>query len=213
MQEIQELLTYEEPKLLYFNACKPNKIKIFFNWVYFGVCSILAVLSGICVIDLVNTPFTNSIMNAVYGVVEFFAPEIELFADDSNITFVSKIFDIYSEDFFNEVLYHIADCDSMIVSEDCIKYLSKTYVRIKSPCNGMVSSIDFVDNESMIVIKLDENTAITISGKIIFGVKEGNIIYPKQLIGLNYDGDYLITLRIYKNGKLVNDILQFAEWL
>lgn len=213
MQEIQKLLTYEQPKLLSFNLLKRSKVSVFFDWIHFCICSLLAIFSCVCVIDLIDTRFNNTIMTGVYGLVQYFAPDVQLFADDSNITFVSKIFDIYDNEFFNDVLYHISDYDDILVEDGCIKYLSKSYSKIKSPCNGIVLSVESVENENLLAIKLDEKTVITISGKIIFGIQEGDIIYSKQILGINYNDAHLITLRIFKSGKTVNDVLQFAEWL
>lgn len=212
MQEIQKLLTYEQPKLLCFNVRRSSKTN-FFGWLHFGICSLLAVFSCVCVIDLIDTRFTNAIMTGVYGIVQYFAPDIELFSDDSNITFVSKIFNIYDDEFLNDVFYHLSDYDDILMGDGYIKYSSKTYSKIKSPCNGTVLSVEWVDNENMLVIKIDEKTVITISGKIIFGVEEGDIIYSKQILGINYNNDHLITLRIYKNGNTIDDVLQFSEWL
>ena len=90
------LLTYNEPLLLTFSSAeKESKVKSVFSKIgqvfYRITVGTCAVLSSLCLIDMIDSPLTDGVMTGIYAVADYFAPDLELFDNNTRLGFVSKI--------------------------------------------------------------------------------------------------------------------------
>lgn len=221
IDKVQLLLTYNEPQNTqkqtvfekYFAAFKGYALS-FLKILYFPVCAIAGMLCCIFVIDTIKTPVTNAVMVYVNGFFDFLSPDANLFADSSDISFVSKLLRIYDEVDLNfENFSHIVAYDEIDETPDGLVYTAYSVVKVLAPCDAIVNSIDKVDGETILSLKIDEKTFAVISGKIIFGLQEGSLVARGSIIGVNCGDSYPITFKVYKNGKLVQNLLTEFEWI
>lgn len=203
------MLIYTEPKLLTFPERKFKTVwwKKVLNWIYSTVTGVVAVLVGLCVIDSIDTPLTNGMMTGVYAVVDFFAPDLELFDDSTKLGFVSKMFQADYR-YISETgkVYHIIDGDAPKCENGILIYTTEGAGKIFAPADSIVKSVDFVDDEQIVALDIGGKIVVKIESKLVFGVSEGQYISANSMIG-TYAGSQTIKVSFYDDGELIIDPL------
>lgn len=203
------LLTYTEPKLLTYPEIgfKTPWWRKILNFIYSAVTGVVVVLIGLCVIDSINTPLTNEMMTGVYAVVDFFAPDLQLFDDSTKLGFVSKIFQtdyryISATGKVNHLIYGEAPtCENGVLT-----YSTEGAGKIYAPADCIVKSVDFVNDEQIIALDIGGKIIVKIESKLVFGVSEGQYISANSMIG-SYAGSQTIRVSFYDDGTLIADPL------
>ena len=207
------LLTYTEPKLLTFPEKEFKTVwwKKVLNWIYSTVTGVVAVLVGLCVIDSIDTPLTNGMMTGVYAVVDFFAPDLELFDDSTKLGFVSKMFQTDYR-YISETgkVYHIIDGDAPKCENGVLIYTTEGAGKIFAPADSIVKSVDFVDDEQIVALDIGGKVIVKIESKLVFGVSEGQYISANSMIG-TYAGSQTIKVSFYDDGELIIDPLTWEK--
>lgn len=203
------LLTYTEPQLLTFpeKSFKTPWWRKIFNYIYSTVTGVVAVLVGLCVIDSIDTTLTKGVMTGVYAVVDFFAPDLQLFDDSTKLGFVSKIFQTdyrYISD--TGKVYHIVDSDPPVCENGVLIYTTEGAGKIYAPADSIVKSVDFVDDEQIVALDIGGKVIVKIESKLVFGVTEGQYISANSMIG-SYAGSQTIKVSFYDDGVLLADPL------
>lgn len=207
------LLTYTEPKLLTFPEKEFKTVwwKKVLNWIYSTVTGVVAVLVGLCVIDSIDTRLTNGMMTGVYAVVDFFAPDLELFDDSTKLGFVSKMFQTDYR-YISETgkVYHIIDGDAPKCENGVLIYTTEGAGKIFAPADSIVKSVDFVDDEQIVALDIGGKVIVKIESKLVFGVSEGQYISANSMIG-TYAGSQTIKVSFYDDGELIIDPLTWEK--
>lgn len=185
-----------------------HKVAVFFDFVHTFVCVIMCLCSALCLIDCAHTPFSERIMNGVYGVVDFFAPERHILTDDSHNGFVSKMLSLNAEVIGYEGISHIVHYTDIQMSGGQVIYDQPISSVVMSPCQAKVGLVDIIDGSNFLQLNISDSVIITISGKVIFGVQEGDIIHKNQKIGLLYSQIQPIVMQVFRDGVLIDDIEQ-----
>lgn len=214
------LLTYNEPLLLTFSSEeKESKVKSVFSKIgqvfYRITVGTCAVLSSLCLIDMIDSPLTDGVMTGIYAVADYFAPDLELFDNNTRLGFVSKIM---NSDFrymgeCQGVQHIIESCQPQCQDGDII-YITSGAGRIVAPADCLVKSIDNVAEITYVSMSIGDDMIVAIESDIPMGVSVGQYVSRGSLIG-SFAGSHKVKMTFYRKGEKVADPIKDKDinWL
>jgi len=175
-----------------------NKIFCFMK-TNFAIIIIAFLFLFLFVLDNINLPIANNIINDFKVVATSFSPKTGIFSEDGEISYVSYVFNILNPD--KEISFIKPTLNPEIANDNFS--LSYDYSGLVfSSCSGIVKSVGFYDDKKFIEISHGEGFVTRYEGVDILGVCKNETLKTNQAIASVKKGQIWKFL-VFKNNELI----------
>ena len=155
------------------------------------------------VLDNVNLPIANNIINDFKVVATSFSPKTGIFDEDGEISYVSYVFNILNPN--KEISFIKPTSNPEVLSDEFS--LSYDYSGLVfSSLSGVVKTVGFSDNKKFIEISHGEGFVTRYEGVDILGVCKNETLKTNQAIATVKEGE-VWKFSVFKN----NELLKISE--